>query len=264
MVTGDSQPVELRESALTILPYPAGSRHSRPCMVAHRGDGFSAALSFVGSERIGSALTREWLERFSRGHASLDLDAFCNALVAALTTEWRSHGYDSCLWVFISGASAGEPIFRAVRNCGPDQHPISWLYTNVTQEFVWHDDLANHVAEYGKPSESRLQVLAHTMALYRNGVLRPANVMLNDFQGLMQEILSGGYPGFAPVGTLAAYASIVKMRGEFIKRIFQHDKGVYQSKDKPISGTLYVWRIELDGSIYDHSAKSASQAVKLL
>ena len=69
--------------------------------------------------------------------------------------------------------------------------------------------------------------------------------------------MSGGYAGFAPVSSLDAYADIVRMRSEFVKRVFDPVKGVYHSSPKPIGGTVYVFRVELDGSIYDHKAKTA-------
>jgi hypothetical protein len=49
------------------------------------------------------------------------------------------------------------------------------------------------------------------------------------------------------------------MRAEFVKRLFDRTKGVYRGDLPPIAGTVYVWRVELDGAIYDHTAKSASQ-----
>jgi hypothetical protein len=256
VVTGDSQPIELRERAFTILPTRGARR--RPCFVAHAGSDFTAALGFVGTEKIGDSPTRHWLERFSERSPALTLDRFCDGLAHALTIEWSRNSYDTCLWIFISGASQQEPVFRAVRNCGPEMDH-SLLYTQIGPDFVWHDDLANHMATYGASEESRLETLAHHTALYRNGILLPGALVLGSFQTLMQQLLSGAFQDFAQVSTLAAYASIVKMRGEFLKRLFDEEKGVYDSDSRPIAGALYVWRVELDGSIYDHSGKKPSQ-----
>jgi hypothetical protein len=49
------------------------------------------------------------------------------------------------------------------------------------------------------------------------------------------------------------------MRAEFVKRLFDKTKGVYRGQDPPVTGTVYVWRVELDGAIYDHTGKSVSQ-----
>ena len=130
------------------------------------------------------------------------------------------------------------------------------LYTQIGPEFVCHNDLANHLTTYGKPGETLLQLLMRAMALLRNGVLLPAVGLLDGFDKLTQGLMVGGYEGFSPVGTLDAYADIVRMRSEFVKRMFDPYKGVYQSEPKPIGGTIYVYRVELDGSIFEQKPKA--------
>jgi hypothetical protein len=98
------------------------------------------------------------------------------------------------------------------------------LYTQIGTDFVCIDDLANHVAQYRSPGESPLQTLTHHMAVYRNGVLLAAVAALDSFQALMQSLLSGGVQGFAPMSALSGYAGVVKMRGEFVKRLFDANK----------------------------------------
>lgn len=251
MLTGDSQPVELRESAFTVL---SAGQERRPCLVSHQGTDFAASVGFVGTEKIGLTDTRAWLQNFCATQTDLNVDAFCEALTTELTSLWNKHGYDTCLWIFIGGVSEGEPIFRAVRNCGPDMD-ADLLYTRVGADFVHHNDLANHLAAYGQPGETLMELLMRSMAFYRNGVLLPAVGLLDGFYNLTQSLVAGGYPGFAPVSTLESYADIVRMRGEFVKRMFDPSKGIYQSKPKPIGGTIYLYRVELDGSIYDHRSK---------
>jgi hypothetical protein len=260
VTTGDSQPVELRESSYTV---PVATQGNRPCLVAHKGADFAAALGFVGTERIGASPTYQWLERYSKANHGLTLVEFGESLAAELSVLWGKHSYDTCLWIFISGSSGGEPVFRAIRNCGPDMDQ-ALLYTQIGPDFVCIDDLANHVAQYRSPGESPLQTLTQHMALYRNGVLLPAVAALDSFQALMQGLLSGGFQGFAPMSALSGYASVVKMRGEFVKRLFDANKGIYRANRRPIAGKLYVMRVELDGSIYDHAPKSSRQAVRLL
>jgi hypothetical protein len=256
VMTGDSQPVVLRESAYEILQ-TRGVRQ-RPCLMQHAGAGFTVVLGFVGTERIGGVDALAWLRRFAAANGFLDLDAFCDALCAALTVEWVRHGYDTVLWVFIAGASEGLPLFRAVRNCGPDMD-ASLLYTKVGRSFVWHNDLANHITQYGRPGETLMQTLGHTQALYRNGVLLPAIGVVDSFRAILNALIAGGYEGFAPIDSLSSYSAIVKMREEFVKRLFDRDKGVYMAAARPVAGTVYVWRVELDGSIYNHTPKKPSQ-----
>jgi hypothetical protein len=259
VLTGDSQAVELGESSVTVQR-TQGAPQSRPCLVAHGGTDFAAALGFVGTETIGNSPTNQWLQRFCASRIHLNMDEFCRALTDELTSLWHEHSYETCLWIFICGASAGEPIFRAVRNCGPDMDG-NLLYTRIKPDFVWHNDLANHVSTYGRPGETLPHVLAHTMALYRNGVLLPAVGLLDGFRQLTEALLNGGFRGFAPVGSLDAYADIVRMRSEFVKRMFDPAKGIYQEA-KPIGGTIYVYRVELDGAIYEHKPKA--KPVRLL
>ena len=260
VLTGDSQPVELRESSYTVVPV-AGQRR-RPCLVAHAGPGFSVALGFVGTEWVGGAGTHSWLERFSAANRALGLDDFCGALSEALTDEWTRHSHDTCLWVFISGASEGRPVFRAVRNCGPDMDE-RLLYTEIGPSFCWHDDLANHIEMYGQPGESDIQTLWHHMANYRNGVLLPAVEITDRFQRLLEALFTGGSDGFAAVGTLDAYASIVKMRAEFVKRLFDSEKGICTAEERPIDGAVYVWSVGLDGEIRNHTGKKPEQVVSV-
>lgn len=253
VLAGDSQPVELRESSFTVRP--TRQQQSRPCLVAHQGSDFAAAVGFVGTERIGESPTRDWLQRFCNAWTDLGIEDFSETLTTELTSRWHEHGYDTCLWVFVCGASAGEPIFRAVRNCGPTMDR-NLLYTDIGPTFVWHNDLANHHDTYGRNGESLLATLMHSMALLRNGVLLPAVGVLDGFDKLTQGLMAGGYEGFAPVGTLDAYADIVRMRSEFVKRMFDPVKGVYQAEPKPIGGTIYVYRVELDGAAYDQLPKA--------
>jgi hypothetical protein len=218
-----------------------------------------AAVGFVGTEEIAGQRTLDWLRAFFAENPELGLTTFCDQIAEALSAEWARSEYETVLWLFICGATAeGQPIFRAIRNCGPDMDD-NLLYTKVGRSFVWHDDLANHLSTYGQPGETNLETLTRALALYRNGVLLPAVAVLDGFPEILGRLFAGGFPGFAPVTTLADYAAVVKMRAEFVKRLFDKTKGVYRGGVPPVAGTVYVWRIELNGKIYDHTAKSVSQ-----
>jgi hypothetical protein len=248
VMTGDSQPVELRESSYSVLP-PAGQRQ-RQCLVAGGGSDFKAALGFVGTEWIGEQTTFVWLREFVSANPNLSLDDFCTSLAAALTDEWTQNSYETVLWIFVCGASGEVPVFRAIRNCG-DIMDENLLYTEVGPTFKWVDDLANHIEQHGP--------LTQASALYRNGVLLPAAGIHDRFSKMLEQLVAGGFRGFEPVSSLGAYAAIVKMRAEFVKRMFDQEKGVYKAEDRPIGGVVFVWRVELDGSIYNHTGKKPEQ-----
>jgi hypothetical protein len=164
VISGDSQPVELRESAYAVEP--ATGQHRRPCLTAYGGEGFTAAVGFVGTEQIAGRRTIEWLKDFFASNPGLSLDSFCDRAVEALSAEWERVGCETVLWLFICGATSDHhPFFRAIRNCGPDMDE-NLLYTQVGPSFVWHDDLANHLSTYGEEGETDFETLTRALALF--------------------------------------------------------------------------------------------------
>jgi len=95
-------------------------------------------------------------------------------------------------------------------------------------------------------------MLANRTLLFRNGALIPAATIVDEFTGLMERVYVGGYEGFERISTLADYAYLVRMRQEFIKRMFDNSKGIYRYRNPPIGGVIYVRAVSPDGKISEY------------
>jgi hypothetical protein len=96
---------------------------------------------------------------------------------------------------------------------------------------------------------SKAEVLANRTLLFRNGALLPAATIFDDFTALIERVYVGGYDGFDRILTLDDYAYLVRMRQEFIKRMFDNSKGIYRNDNPPIGGVIFVRAVSPDGAV---------------
>jgi hypothetical protein len=248
VMTSDSQPIRLTEGAVEVLE-SKGVRRRDP-MIQRKGTEFGGLLGFVGTEKIGSRATREVLEKVNGETTDLGVHAFRKELAARLSDLWREHGLESCLWVFVAGSVAGEPHFSYVVNGTLGAGNKYW---DITPAFKEVNDLdETHVLPLLNEYGTKANVLAHRAFAFRNGALEPAFAILNDYTAMMERLYSGGYEGFSPEMSLDDYAALVRVRQEFVKRLFDPSKGVWRGAAPPIGGEVYARLVDTGGVVSDH------------
>jgi len=109
--------------------------------------------------------------------------------------------------------------------------------------------------------EGKQRVLSRTIGYLRNGSLRGYLEPFDDFNGLMSKLYDGRYDGFESFSTIQAYAALVRMRAEFITRIFKPSKGLY-SGAQPVHGPVEVRAVGLDGGRWVIPVKDAARRDK--
>jgi hypothetical protein len=179
---------------------------------------------------------------------NVPLAEFASQLAYELSAAWIEHNLTTGLWVFIAGAEDGELRFWFLFN-GDFQ---GGLYVNLRPAFTAVNDLDEHaiprvMRENGLAS--KYDVLSRIALFFRNGALIPAASILDDFDALIRRIYAGGYPGFDLISSLAEYAYLVRMRQEFVKRMFDRSKGIYRDRTPPIGGVIFVRSVNPTGDI---------------
>jgi hypothetical protein len=248
-MSSDSQPIEILSGSIAVPDF--GGERRRDKIVERRGGGFDGLIGYVGTEQIGSETARAFIERVSREQPALPLKEFSEFLAEELSRAWVEHDLATGLWIFIAGTEDGEPRFWFAVNCDF----AGGLYTNVRPAFTAVNDLDEHavprVMREGGFS-SKAEVLANRTLFFRNGALIPAATIFDDFTGLIERVYVGGYDGFDRISTLDDYAYLVRMRQEFIKRMFDSSKGIYGHHNPPIGGVVYVRGVTPGGEIKEY------------
>lgn len=251
VMTSDAQPVELIEGGLRVLPLTNEAK-TKKIMERHAG-GFDGLLGYVGTERIGTATVRSIIERTSDATPDLPLGEFCRQLGDELSAAWRENDLRTCLWVFVAGVEGSEPRFWFLVN---GELAPAGFYVNIGHDFR----VVNDLDMYAVPAAAaklgvvtKAEVLARTTFFFRNGALVPAATVLDDFVPLVRNLYLGGYAGFPPIETIGAYAAVVRVRQEFVKRLFHPAKGVWRGEDRgPVGGDVYVYSVDLAGRVASH------------
>lgn len=252
-MTSDSQPIEIVSGAVNSLGFSGARRRDK--ISERHGGGFDGLIGYVGTEQIGGELTRAFLDRVSIGQPDLSLADFAHHLAHELSAAWVEREMATGLWVFIAGAEHGELRFWWLFN----GDFAGGLYVNLRPSFTVTNDLDDHavprtMAEGGFVSKA--DVLANRTLFFRNGALIPAATLFDEFTRLIERVYVGGYDGFDRISTLGDYAYLVRMRQEFIKRMFDNAKGIYRHGNPPIGGVVYVRGVDPSGAITEY-AKSA-------
>ena len=251
VMTSDTQPVELVEGSVRVLLLTDSTKVKK--IIERHAGGFDGVVGYVGTEKIGNATVRSFIERTSSRTPNLPLGEFCRQLGCDLSMAWREKDMRTCLWVFVAGVENSDPQFWYIVNgeLGP-----AGFYVNIAHGFRAVNDLDVNVVpksavELGVATKA--EVLARTTFFFRNGAIVPAAKVLDDFMPLVQNLYLGGYPGFPPVETIDAYASMVRVRQEFVKRLFDKPKGVWRGEGRgPVGDDVDVYSVDLAGQVRPH------------
>lgn len=245
-MSSDSQDIVLIEGGYDILPM--GVRWEKNKIERLRGKEFAALVGYVGTEEIGGLETSMWFKAFIAAHVDDTMAAFCHALAGELSGAWLEHQLDTCLWVFITGYD-DEARFWYVVNLPSDGaiDPTTLAYRAMSRAFRAVCDLDdNYLPNATQPGESKQAVLRRTLWYFRNGVLLPAAAVSDTYTQVVRQLVFAQIPGFPKVETLETYAYLARQRMEFVKRLYQQDHGLYEAKEAPIAGGVYVYSIEPD------------------
>lgn len=248
VMSSDSWPIEIVSGKTRALDFVGERRRDK--MIERHGGGFDGLVGYVGTEHIGSQMTRAFIETAGANAPDLPLTEYAEHLAYELSSAWIEHNLTTGLWVFIAGAEASELRFWFL--CNLDF--AGGIYVNIRSAFVAVNDLDEHaipraMRDHGLPSKQA--VLDRVALLFRNGALIPAASILDDFDALVRRLYAGEYHGFERISSLTEYAYLVKMRQEFVKRMFDRSKGIYRDRP-PIGGAVFVRSVSPSGAIEDH------------
>jgi hypothetical protein len=222
-------------------------------MIVRSAAGFSGLVGSVGTEVVGAQPTRDFLQAANTETPALNLSEFCADLARRLTEAWQGNHGSTGLWVFVAGVEAGHPRFWFIVNCTLD--PVTSTYVNIKPDFDVYDDLNQHsglTAAKAAGVATVHELLQQAILFFRNGALEPAAFVCDRFTEMLGDVVLGRVAGFDPITTLDEYAALVRMRQEFVKRLFLPDKGLCSLDPPPIGGQIYVRSAALDGAIFDH------------
>lgn len=124
------------------------------------------------------------------------------------------------------------------------------VYVNVSTGFRLVDDLDRVViprAMEETGASTKEEAMRGRLFFVRNGALLPAAMLFDSFTRLMEDVYRGGFENFDRVSSLDHYGALVRMRQEFIKRMFEPSKGLYSGGRPPIGGKIYVRSVDLQG-----------------
>jgi hypothetical protein len=160
------------------------------------------------------------------------------------------------LWVFLAGAEAGEPVFYHVNNIG---NMAGTRHVDLRREFKAVNDLDdNLIPAWAKAGETKMDVLARAIAYLRNGSLKGVIEPFDAFNELMTKLYNGRFEGFARFESIESYGALVRMRSEFLKRLFVGSKGLFRG-DAPIHGGINVVAVALDGRAWTIPLKNVDR-----
>lgn len=246
VIAADAQPIEIREGRVD----PVAGDFSRRRIFTHVTNDFAGFVGYVGTEEVGGSSISQLLHSHVNETTDADVATACAGLASRLGDLWAASVAETGLWVFIAGVTAGEPVFRYVNNIYGME---GVTYYDIRREFQSVNDLDEHLvphyAEYG--GEPKMSVLLKRTILLRNGHLQTTLEPLDDFTALMDKLYHGRYPGFRPFDSIQGYAAVVRMRCEFVKRLHEPDKALFdRAQPRPIDGPVAVCAAALDGSLW--------------
>ena len=77
----------------------------------------------------------------------------------------------------------------------------------------------------------------------------------------MTKLYDGRYPDFRRFRTIQAYGALVRMRSEFVERIFKPSKGLY-SGQQPIHAPIKIAAVDLQGNRWTIPVKDAPRRIR--
>lgn len=256
VVTIDRQPTLIGDRSVE----PQARPLDRKRLIGRASSGFSGFITAVGTEVIGDLTTTTFLEQHGLAHADKPLAEYAARLASDLSQSWRDHDISTGLYVHISGVLDGEPMFFIVNNIGGMEE---LLYVDINTEFKAVNDLDDNLVPLwaGDSGESKMELLSRMIGYLRNGTLQAVLEPFDDFNSLMSKLYAQSYPGFARPATIQEYGSLVRMRSEFVKRIFNKSKGLYTGV-APTDGPVDVVAVDLDGQRWEITVKDGIKPLK--
>jgi hypothetical protein len=234
-------PTVIRERDVEVANAPL----DRPRLVPRESLGFSGYLTFIGTETIGEELTGTFIAEHSARHLDLPVADYLKRLADDLTEAWESHDLGTGLYIHAQGVGNGEPFFYIVNNIGGMD---ALDYLDIGKTFRAANEFDDNILPEWEatPGEGKAAILQRTTGYFRNGSLGGYLEPFDDFNRLMSKLYDGRYDGFARFTRIEAYAALVRMRAEFITRIFKPAKGLFAGQ-QPIHGPIQVRAVDLAG-----------------
>lgn len=253
VVTVDSQPTTIRDGHVEAANAPL----YRPRLVTRETGDFTGYLTFVGTEEIGEKLTGDFIAAHSAGHPKVALAGYLARLADDLSEAWKRHDLDTGLYIRAQGASSGEPVFHIVNNIAGME---GLDYIGIGKDFRTANEFDENIIPQWElaPGEGKAAVLQRATGYLRNGSLTGYVEPFDDFNTLMTKLYDGRYEGFARFSRIEAYAALVRMRAEFITRVFKPAKGLFTG-EQPVHGPVQVRAVDLDGVRWHIPVKDAAR-----
>jgi hypothetical protein len=250
VMSADSQPIEALNGRTRILGQQ-GQRHTRNPIVRRTAAGFAGFTGFVGTERIGTRTTRNWLDAFGSRHPSAPLADYATAMGQELTAEWQAHGIISVLEILISGVEKSEVRFWYVRNS--QGLNADGTYVAPAPQFKAVNDLdRNYVPLAVRRGLTKEQLLQQQMLSFRQGDLRPAATVFDAFAEILSLLYAHGIPGFTPIASVDDLGYFARQRLEFVKRLYSQKHGIHRQSQAPIGGKVHVVGVDRKGVVQDY------------
>jgi hypothetical protein len=256
VVTVDSQPTIIRERQVDVASAPL----DRARLIDRVSPDFSGYVTFVGTEEIGGTQTGRFLARHSASHPDAPLADYLAMLADDLSQAWKRHGLDTGLYIHAQGASGGAPVFHIVNNIGGME---GLDYVDIGTGFRAVNEFDDNIIPQWErwPGEGKSAVLARTTGYLRNGSLVGYVDPFDDFNGLMSKLYDGRYDGFTRFSRIEAYAALVRMRAEFITRVFKPAKGLFTGQ-QPVHAPVEIRAVDLDGGRWRIPVKDGARRDK--
>lgn len=255
VVAADAQPVEIHEGRVD----PVGRDLGRSRIFTYVTNDFAGFLAYVGTETVGGSTVSQLLHAHVNEATGMELTEATLRLAQGLTEAWARANVDTGLWVFIAGVGDEGPVFRYVNNI---YDMSGTTYLDIRGDFQsvndLDDNLIPHYAAY--VGEPKMSVLDRTTILVRNGYLLTTAAPSDDFTALIGKLYQGSYPGFHPFDSIHGYAAVVRMRSEFVKRLHEPDKGLFDRRQpRPMDGRVDVYAAANDGTLWEIPVKDLAK-----
>jgi hypothetical protein len=251
VMTADSQPIDALDGQTRILGH-AGRWHTRNPILMRAAGGFTGFVGFVGTEQIGNANTRDWLDAFGTRHPTETLTEYATALARELEAEWQRHGIKSVLEILISGVENGDVRFWFVRN-SQGLHPDGTYMAPKTAFDAVDDFDGNYVPRDLRPGQTKEDLLRERIYSFRQGALLPAAGIFDMFRDILGVLYVHGIPGFTPMASIDDLGHFARQRLEFVKRLYSKKHGIYRDPVAAIGGRVYVFGVGRDGVVRKYS-----------
>lgn len=249
VMTSDSRPIEIGSGDIRVPPFVGEQRRNK--ILERHGGGFDGLIGYAGTEQIGGRSTRAFIEQVSTACPDLGLGDSS----ISWRTSYRGHG-SSANSRRASGSLSRERkvVSSASGSCATSTSTAACtsIFGAPSPPWTTSTSMPSRGSCEKTTLTSKDEVLSRIALFFRNGALIPAASILDDFDALIRRLYAGGYAGFDPISSLDEYARLVRMRQEFVKRMFDSSKGIYRAGRSPIGGVIYIRSVSPQGAIFEH------------